>query len=97
MSTIREIGYLRQLEKYEHENIVKLLDVCQGPRLPSEQSVILIFEFVEYDLDNYMKAYGGVLSHGKIVDLTRQIFCGVDFLHMNRIIHVSGWGYLGDV
>lgn len=89
ISTIREIGYLRQLEKYDHENIVRLLDVCQGPRLPSEQSIILIFEFIEYDLDNYMKAYGNVLSNNKIIDLTRQIFSGVDFLHMNRIIHVS--------
>lgn len=87
ISTIREIGYLRQLEKYDHENIVRLLDVCQGPRLPSEQSIILIFEFIEYDLDNYMKAFANVLSQNKIIDLTRQIFRGVDFLHMNRIIH----------
>ena len=36
-----------------------------------------------------MKAYSNVLSHDKVIDLTRQIFTSVDFLHMNRIIHVS--------
>lgn len=67
---------------------MKLLDVCQGPRLQSEQSIILVFEFIDYDLDNYVKAHAASINHAKIVDLTRQIFHGVDFLHMNRIIHV---------
>ena len=89
ISTIREIGYLRQLEKYDHDNIVKLLDVCQGPRLPCEQSIILIFEFIDYDLDNYIKTFSSTINSNKIIDLTEQIFNGVDFLHMNRIIHVS--------
>jgi serine/threonine protein kinase len=81
--------YIRHLEKYDHENIVRLLDVCQGPRLPSEQSIILIFEFIDYDLDNYVKSNIAQINHAKIVDLTRQILNGVDFLHMNRIIHVN--------
>ncbi len=89
ISTIREIAYLRLLEKYDHENIVKLLDVINGPRLASEQSVILIFEFVDYDLDSYMRTFPGGLSLPKIVDLMKQMLSGTDFLHMNRIIHVT--------
>ena len=89
ISTIREIAYLRLLEKYDHENIVKLLDVINGPRLASEQSVILIFEFVDHDLDSYLRSFPGSLSLTKIIDLMKQMLSGTDFLHMNRIIHVK--------
>lgn len=68
---------------------MKLLDVCQGPRLPSEQSIILIFEFIDYDLDSYVKSHAANINHNKIVDLMSQMLHGVDFLHMNRIIHVN--------
>lgn len=89
ISTIREIAYLRQLEKYDHENIVKLLDVINGPRLATEQCVILIFEFVDYDLNNYLRTFNSNLSLDKIMDLMSQMLVAVDFLHSNRIIHVS--------
>ena len=88
VNIIREIAYLRHLEKYEHENVVKLLDVCQGPRLPSEQSIILIFEYIDYDLDTYIRTYPNTLDSSKINDFTKQLLNGVDFLHTNRIIHV---------
>lgn len=88
ISTIREIAYLRQLEKFDHENIVKLLDVINGPRLASEQSVILIFEYVDYDLNNYLRCFNASLTLPKIMDLMKQLVVGVDFLHSNRIIHV---------
>lgn len=88
ITTIREIAYLRHLEKYDHENVVKLHDVCHGPRLQSEQSIILIFEYIDYDLDSYLKSLmPGQLNKPKIVDMMRQMLVGVDFLHMNRIIH----------
>lgn len=94
ISTVREISYLRQLEKHDHPNIVRLFDVCHGPRLQSEQSIILIFEYVDYDLDNYLKTFPLGLSLPKIMDITKQMLTGVDFLHVNRIIHVSS-GYSG--
>jgi serine/threonine protein kinase len=87
ISTIREIAYLRHLEKYDHDNIVKLLDVINGPRLASEQSVILIFEYVDHDLHNYLRSYGSNLSNAKLADIMKQIITGIDFLHTNRIIH----------
>ena len=88
VNIIREIAYLRHLDKYDHENVVKLLDVCQGPRLPSEQSIILIFEFIDYDLDTFIRSYPQILTTSKINDFMRQMLRGVDFLHTNRIIHV---------
>ena len=89
ISTIREIAYLKHLEKYDHPNIVKLLDVINGPRLSNEQSVILIFEYIDFDLNNFMRNFSGSLSLCKIKDLMKQMLNGVDFLHTNRIIHVS--------
>ena len=89
ISTVREISYLRQLEKHDHPNIVRLFDVCHGPRLQSEQSIILVFEYVDYDLDNYLKTFPLGLSASRIMDITKQMLTGVDFLHVNRIVHVS--------
>ena len=63
--------------------------MCHGPRLNSEQNIILIFEYVEFDLDTYMKRFTSNLSLDKIMDLMKQILVGIDFLHANRIIHVS--------
>jgi serine/threonine protein kinase len=89
ISTVREIAYLRQLEKFDHDNVVRLLDVINGPRLASEQSVILIFEYIDYDLNTYLKSERAVsLPLPRIVDLMRQLLTGVDFLHSNRIVHV---------
>ncbi len=88
ISTVREIAYLRHLEKYENEHIVRLFDVCHGPRLNNEQSIILIFEYVDYDLDTYIKSFKCNLSLNKIKDIIKQILIGIDFLHINRIVHV---------
>ncbi|XP_050449697.1 cyclin-dependent kinase 4-like [Cataglyphis hispanica] len=70
MSTLREIAALKSLERFEHPNIVRLLDVCQGDylHLPSgdgEQSerldrgltLWLVFEHVERDLASYIANY----------------------------------------
>ena len=89
ISTIREIAYLRHLEKYDHENIVKLLDVINGARLSNEQSVILIFEYIDYDLNTYLRSFANSINLAKIIDLMKQMLTGVDFLHINRIIHVN--------
>lgn len=57
MSTLREISLLKQLDTYEHPNIVRLLDICHGKRLEKEQQLILylVFEHVDQDLASYMQ------------------------------------------
>jgi serine/threonine protein kinase len=94
ISTIREIAYLKQLEKFDHVHIVKLLDVINGPRLASEQSVILIFEFIDFDLSTYLRSFNNTLDLNKIIDLMKQLVIGVDFLHSNRIVHVRLWEFV---
>lgn len=105
ISTIREITTLKSLERYEHPNIVRLLDVCQGDylHLPSgdgEQServdrgltLWLVFEHVERDLASYIANYRESPSQSSIPSnlvrqMSREILCGVEFLHSHRIIH----------
>lgn len=90
MSTLREISLLKQLERYEHPNIVRLLDVCHGRRLEHEQQLVLwlVFEHVDMDMSTYLERCPSPgLGPDRIKDLMFQMLSGVDFLHCNRVIH----------
>ncbi|CAG0889577.1 unnamed protein product [Darwinula stevensoni] len=87
---IREIALLRQLEAFQHPNVVRLLDIRQERGLEQEMQMYLtlVFEYVEQDLFQYMdRCPPPGLSPDRIKDLMWQTLCGVDFLHSNRIIH----------
>uniref|UniRef100_A0A1B6H2H0 cyclin-dependent kinase n=1 Tax=Cuerna arida TaxID=1464854 RepID=A0A1B6H2H0_9HEMI len=90
ISTLREVAMLKQLDKYEHPHVVRLLDICHGQRLEKERSLAmyLVFEHMDQDLSRYLERCPPPgLSEGKIKDLMFQILSGVDFLHSHRIIH----------
>jgi len=88
MSVLREISLLRHLGKYNHPNIVKLLDICHGPRYDREMVLYLVFEHVDRDLNAYLERCPPPgLGPARIKDLMYQILCGVDFLHSHRIVH----------
>ncbi|XP_039272961.2 uncharacterized protein LOC120347155 isoform X2 [Styela clava] len=88
LSTVREIALLKQLDSYEHPNIVRLLDICIGGRTSRETRLTLVFEYIEQDLDTYLKkAPQAGLAPEVIRDIMRQLLQGVDFLHSNRVIH----------
>merc|ERR1719195_2370095 len=88
MTILREISLLRHLGKYNHPNIVKLVDICHGPRQEREMVLYLVFEHVDQDLNAYLaKCPPPGLGQDKIKDLMWQILCGVDFLHSHRIVH----------
>ena len=87
-NVLREISLLRHLGKYNHPNIVRLLDICPGPKYDKEMMLYLIFEHVEQDLEKFLKncpAPG--LPRDKVKDLMWQLVCGVDYLHSHRIVH----------
>ena len=88
MTILREISLLRHLGRYNHPNIVRLVDICHGPRREREMALYLVFEHVHEDLDKYIKRIPepGVPME-KVKDLMWQILCGVDFLHSHRIVH----------
>jgi len=88
MTILREISLLRHLGKYNHPNIVKLVDICHGPRQEREMVLYLVFEHVDQDLNAYLsKCPPPGVGQDKIKDLMWQILCGVDFLHSHRIVH----------
>lgn len=88
MTAIREISLLKQLEKYEHPNIVKLLDVGHTNIADKEIRVNLVFEYIDQDLATYLQRCPPPgLGPDRIRDLMLQLINGVDFLHSNRIVH----------
>jgi serine/threonine protein kinase len=69
VSILREISLVKQLDRFQHPNIVRFLDVCHGPRVGNEQNLVLflVFEFVELDLAKYIKeAKNDDLSPAKV-------------------------------
>ncbi|KAK3106220.1 hypothetical protein FSP39_015485 [Pinctada imbricata] len=88
MSAIREIALLKQLENYEHPNIVRLLDVKHTQQSPSEIRLLLVFEYIDQDLAMYLERCPNPgLGPDRIRDLMQQLLNGVDFLHAHRIVH----------
>lgn len=88
MSILREISLLKQLQRFQHPNIVRLLDITHGQRRQREMSLHLIFEHVDGDLSAYLeKCPAPGLPLHKIKNMSYQILNGVDFLHSHRIVH----------
>ncbi|XP_054161435.1 cyclin-dependent kinase 6-like [Oppia nitens] len=90
ISLLREISVLKQLQSFEHPNVVRLLDICHGKRLEHERQLILflVFEHVEQDLATYLhNCPAPGIGPDRIKELLYQLLTGVDFLHSNRIVH----------
>ncbi|XP_030380421.1 cyclin-dependent kinase 6 [Scaptodrosophila lebanonensis] len=88
MSTLREISLLKQLNACDHSNIVKLFEVCQFLERDGKLMILLVFEYLEQDLSDYIENLpkSGV-SRTTIQRFSRELLTGVDFLHSHRIIH----------
>lgn len=78
-TAIREIALLKTVQ---HAQVVRLLDVICKPG-----KLLLVFEFMDSDLKKYMKARNGTLAPTIVVNFSRQMFLGMEFLHSHRIIH----------
>jgi len=92
LSHVREIALLRQLDAFEHPNVIRLLDVCPGEStsVANEIRLNLVFEYVDMDLDILLKKTidaNKQLSNGEIKIITRQMLSGLDFLHQHRVCH----------
>jgi negative regulator of the PHO system len=78
-TAIREISLMKELK---HPNIVFLHDVIH-----TEQTLTLVFEFMEQDLKKYMDYHGGALTLLEIQGFTYQMLQGIAFCHENRVLH----------
>ncbi|XP_067132750.1 cyclin-dependent kinase 4-like [Centruroides vittatus] len=90
ISTLREISLLKQLECFEHPNIVRLLDICHGRQIEKEKQLVLylVFEHIDQDMAKYLESCPSPgLGPDRIKDIMYQLLSGVDFLHSNRVVH----------
>jgi len=72
-TALREISILKSTS---HKNIIELFQIIH-----KEDILILIFEFVEYDLLKYVE------THGNVIFLIQQLITGIQYLHTRNIIH----------
>jgi len=72
-TALREISILKNIK---HINIIKLLQVIH-----KQNMLYIIFEYVDYELMNYIEKFGNVYS------LCSQLFSGIAYLHSHNIIH----------
>jgi len=85
-TTIREIGLLRELE---HENIVRVDEVHISR---AERSLSIAFDYADHDLQQIIRWHveklgSQSISQYTIKSLLWQILNGLNFLHMNWIVH----------
>jgi cyclin-dependent kinase 2 len=78
-TAIREISLLKQLR---HPNIVRLRDVAV-----LGDNLTLIFDYLDYDLKNYLGRTGSPLPIKAAKSFLYQILLGVNYCHSNRVIH----------
>ncbi|OQR77343.1 cyclin-dependent kinase 6-like [Tropilaelaps mercedesae] len=88
LSVLREISLLKQLESFNHRNIVRLYDICHGKRETNDLVIFLVLEHVDQDLATFLeKCPAPGLEPELIKSLSHQMLTGIDFLHANRIVH----------
>ncbi|XP_074652538.1 cyclin-dependent kinase 4-like [Tubulanus polymorphus] len=88
LSTLREISFLKQIDNYEHPNVVRLFDVFPKRESQREFTLTIVFEFIDQDLSTYLeKCPPPGLDVYRIQDLMQQMIKGLDFLHSHRIVH----------
>jgi negative regulator of the PHO system len=78
-TAIREISLMKELK---HPNIVRLTDVIH-----TEQTLTLVFEYMDQDLKKFMDANGGSLDPLLCKNFMFQLLRGIAFCHENRVLH----------
>ncbi len=78
-TAIREASLLRQLK---HANIVTLHDIIY-----TEKSLILVFEYLEKDLKQYMDDCNNLMSIKNVKIFLFQLLRGLAYCHSNHILH----------
>lgn len=85
ITTIREVKILKALN---HKNIVKLKEIVTSKEQNSiPKSVYLVFEYHEYDLTGILGTREIRLTQDHIKSWSMQLLQGVNYMHVNQIIH----------
>lgn len=85
----KEVQALKQLSG--HPNVVRLLDVLydepQGTKLLTVAKLALVFELMESNLYEYLKARRKEIKEARVRDIGYQILKAVEFMHRKGIFH----------
>lgn len=74
---------IRNLRKLNHPNIVKFQGVCT-----QEPCFCIVMEFCPYGtLFNLLKTQAQAVTIQRVVNWSKQIASGMNYLHMHKIIH----------
>lgn len=85
ITTIREVKILKALT---HENIVKLKEIVTSKEQNAiPKSVYLVFEYHEFDLTGILGTREIRLTQDHIKSWSMQLLQGVNYMHVNKIIH----------
>jgi cyclin-dependent kinase len=78
-SALTEISLLKELI---HPNIVKLYDVIY-----SGTKLTLVFEYLDFNLKNFIETHGYDLDMKTIQYFMKQLLNGISFCHYHRVLH----------
>ncbi|KAI0221348.1 kinase subunit of RNA polymerase II carboxy-terminal domain kinase I [Massospora cicadina] len=79
LTALREIKLLQRLRD---KRIVQLLEI-----LTIDQSIFMVFEYMDYDLSGFLSHPASVITPTHIQHLMLQLLQGLAFLHENGIVH----------
>ncbi|EDV28985.1 uncharacterized protein TRIADDRAFT_20204, partial [Trichoplax adhaerens] len=78
-TAIREVSLLKDLK---HANIVTLHDTIH-----TERSLVLVFEYLDRDLKQYMDSCGSILDMSNVKIFLFQLLRGLAYCHSRRVLH----------
>ncbi|EAY18568.1 CMGC family protein kinase [Trichomonas vaginalis G3] len=78
-TSLREIAILNN---FKHKNIVECKAVMH-----SKNSIHVVFEYCRWDLRKFIKKENYSIQYSQVISFTKQLLAGLNFLHMNHIIH----------
>ena len=84
ITTLREVQILRSLQ---HENVVKLLEVCWSKRSGSAGTFHLVLEFCDHDLRALIRNPKVKFSLGEIKSVLQQLLRALHHVHANKVMH----------
>lgn len=82
LRTLREVKFLK---RFNHPNIIKILDIQKPTSFESFKDVYLVQEYMDADLHTVIRTHQ--LSNNHMVYMLYQLLKGVKYLHSAGIIH----------
>ncbi|XP_050368902.1 cyclin-dependent kinase C-1-like [Argentina anserina] len=88
IAAIREI---KILNKFHHENIIKLKEIVTSPvqnnQVLGDCGIYMVFEYMEHDLTGLVNRQGARFSVPQVKCYMKQLLMGLHYCHLNGVLH----------